>query len=79
MDHIEDKTRELSTRHRQEAEALQEKMLDRAESALDSATGSLSEAERELITQKRQQSEHLQETMLERAAAEIQADAQATE
>lgn len=65
----QEQARQLMAEERQEAEHLQESMLERAaEEVQTPPTGELDEQARELLARERQEAEQLRESMLERAS-----------
>ncbi len=67
---IEKDARTAATQARQQAEQLDEKVLNRAVESLSDESLVTAE-EREQVTQQRQETQHLQETMLSRAEESI--------
>ncbi|SRR5579883_1319654 len=67
-----EKTREVTTEHRQRDERLDEKVHARAAASIKTATnGGIQEETRELTTEQRSHDEHLQDTTHQRAVDEI--------
>jgi hypothetical protein len=68
----QEQARKLMAQERQEAEHLQESMLERATEEIETPpTSELDEQARELMARERQEAEQLRESMLERATEEV--------